>query len=39
MLVATMRRFKVSAVAVIDTDGRAVGMVSEDNLLLPEQCR
>ncbi|MGV9773123.1 CBS domain-containing protein [Streptosporangium sp. NPDC003464] len=33
-LVATMRRFKVSAVAVIDTDGRAVGTVSEGNLLL-----
>ncbi|WP_433258104.1 CBS domain-containing protein [Streptosporangium sp. CA-135522] len=33
-LVATMRRFKVSAVAVIDADGRPVGVVSEDDLLL-----
>jgi CBS-domain-containing membrane protein len=35
-LMATMRRFKVNAVAVIDTDGRPVGMVSEDDLLPKE---
>ncbi|MEU7990009.1 CBS domain-containing protein [Streptosporangium canum] len=35
-LMATMRRFKVNAVAVIDTDGRPVGMVSEDDLLSTE---
>ncbi|MDP9868258.1 MULTISPECIES: CBS domain-containing protein [Streptosporangium] len=35
-LVATMRRFKVSAVAVIDTDRHVIGMVSEDDLLLKE---
>ncbi|ACZ87659.1 CBS domain-containing protein [Streptosporangium roseum] len=35
-LMATMRRFKVNAVAVIDTDGRPVGMVSEDDLLSKE---
>ncbi|GGT05170.1 hypothetical protein GCM10010156_73670 [Planobispora rosea] len=35
-LVATMRRFKVGAVAVIDADRRPVGVVSEDDLLLKE---
>ncbi|MFF0311251.1 HPP family protein [Streptosporangium sp. NPDC004379] len=32
-LVATMRRFKVDAVAVVNADGRPVGTVSEDDLL------
>ncbi|MER7210488.1 CBS domain-containing protein [Streptosporangium sp. NPDC000239] len=35
-LVATMRRFKVGAVAVIDAEGRPVGVVSEADLLLKE---
>ncbi|RCG26226.1 CBS domain-containing protein [Sphaerisporangium album] len=35
-LVATMRRFKVGAVAVIDADRRPVGMVSAHDLLLKE---
>ncbi|MFF5211075.1 CBS domain-containing protein [Streptosporangium sp. NPDC000396] len=35
-LVAAMRRFNVGAVAVIDADGRPVGVVSEDDLLLKE---
>ncbi|MEU4834597.1 CBS domain-containing protein [Streptosporangium sp. NPDC023615] len=35
-LVATMRRFKVGAVTVIDADRRPVGLVSEDDLLLRE---
>ncbi|MEV7013383.1 CBS domain-containing protein [Streptosporangium sp. NPDC051022] len=35
-LVATMRRFKVGAVAVIDLEGRPIGVVSEDDLLLKE---
>ncbi|MFF4415712.1 CBS domain-containing protein [Streptosporangium sp. NPDC001559] len=35
-LVATMRRFKVGAVAVIDAEGRPIGMVSQDDLLLKE---
>jgi CBS domain-containing protein len=35
-LVATMRRFKVGAVTVIDADRRPVGLVSEDDLLLKE---
>ncbi|MFD0888194.1 CBS domain-containing protein, partial [Streptosporangium algeriense] len=35
-LVATMRRFKVGAVAVIDAEGRPVGVVSEADLLLRE---
>ncbi|MFB9896008.1 CBS domain-containing protein [Planobispora takensis] len=35
-LVATMQRFKVGAVAVIDADRRPVGVVSEDDLLLKE---
>ncbi|GAA3512921.1 CBS domain-containing protein [Streptosporangium album] len=35
-LAETMRRFKVGAVAVIDTDGRPIGVVSEDDLLLKE---
>ncbi|MEV8634845.1 CBS domain-containing protein [Streptosporangium sp. NPDC051023] len=33
-LVTTMRRYKVGAVAVIDEEGRPIGMVSEDDLLL-----
>ncbi|MFB9708895.1 CBS domain-containing protein [Streptosporangium sandarakinum] len=32
-LVATMRRFKVDAVAVVNADGRPVGTVSEEDLL------
>ncbi|GAA3444585.1 hypothetical protein Pve01_28900 [Planomonospora venezuelensis] len=35
-LVATMQRFKVGAVTVIDADRRPVGVVSEDDLLLKE---
>ncbi|MER7134332.1 CBS domain-containing protein [Streptosporangium saharense] len=35
-LVATMRRFKVGAVAVIDAESRPVGVVSEADLLLKE---
>jgi len=35
-LVETMRRFKVGAVAVIDVEGRPIGVVSEDDLLLKE---
>ncbi|WP_326822836.1 CBS domain-containing protein [Streptosporangium sp. NBC_01756] len=35
-LMATMRRFKVNTVAVIDTDGRPVGMASEEDLLSKE---
>ncbi|MBB2915293.1 CBS domain-containing protein [Streptosporangium becharense] len=35
-LVATMRRFKVNAVAVVDADGVPVGVVSEEDLLLKE---
>jgi CBS domain-containing protein len=35
-IVATMRRFAVGAVAVIDADRRPVGVVSEDDLLLKE---
>ncbi|MFJ2032219.1 CBS domain-containing protein [Streptosporangium sp. NPDC087985] len=35
-LVATMRRFKVGAVAVIDVGGRPVGVVSEGDLPLGE---
>ncbi|MEV8631321.1 CBS domain-containing protein [Streptosporangium sp. NPDC051023] len=35
-LVATMRRFKVGAVAVIDAEGRPIGVVSDDDLLLKE---
>jgi CBS domain-containing protein len=35
-LVETMRRFKVGAVAVIDAEGRPVGVVSEDDLRLEE---
>ncbi|MBO4270135.1 CBS domain-containing protein [Microbispora triticiradicis] len=35
-LVATMRRFGVGAVTVIDADRRPVGVVSEDDMLLKE---
>ncbi|GAA3112808.1 CBS domain-containing protein [Streptosporangium carneum] len=35
-LVTTMRRFKVGAVAVIDEEGRPIGVVSQDDLLLKE---
>ncbi len=35
-LVETMRRFKVGAVAVVDGEGRPIGVVSEDDLLLKE---
>ncbi|MEU9832367.1 CBS domain-containing protein [Streptosporangium sp. NPDC048047] len=35
-LVATMQRFKVGAVTVIDADRRPVGVVSDDDLLLKE---
>jgi CBS domain-containing protein len=35
-LIATMQRFKVGAVTVIDADRRPVGVVSEDDLLLKE---
>jgi CBS domain-containing protein len=35
-IVATMQRFKVGAVTVIDADRRPVGIVSEDDLLLKE---
>ncbi|MEU4410936.1 CBS domain-containing protein [Streptosporangium sp. NPDC023963] len=35
-LVETMRRFKVGAVAVIDAEGRPIGVVSEDDLLPKE---
>ncbi|MEV7009131.1 CBS domain-containing protein [Streptosporangium sp. NPDC051022] len=35
-LVATMHRFNVGAVAVIDAENRPIGVVSEDDLLLKE---
>ncbi|GIH96324.1 CBS domain-containing protein [Planobispora siamensis] len=35
-IIDAMRRFEVSAVAVLDADGRPVGIVSEDDLLLKE---
>ncbi|WP_229811674.1 CBS domain-containing protein [Streptosporangium pseudovulgare] len=35
-LVATMQRFKVGAVTVIDADRRPVGVVADDDLLLKE---
>jgi CBS domain-containing protein len=35
-IVRTMRRFTLGAVSVIDVDGRPVGVVSEDDLLLKE---
>ncbi|MFD1542730.1 CBS domain-containing protein [Nonomuraea guangzhouensis] len=35
-IVRTMRRYTLGAVSVIDTDGRPVGVVSEDDLLLKE---
>jgi CBS-domain-containing membrane protein len=35
-VVATLERFRVGAVAVIDADRRVVGVVSEDDLLLKE---
>ncbi|MEU7864004.1 CBS domain-containing protein [Nonomuraea sp. NPDC049141] len=35
-IVRTMRRYTLGAVSVIDADGRPVGVVSEDDLLLKE---
>ncbi|MEU7750094.1 CBS domain-containing protein [Nonomuraea sp. NPDC049158] len=38
-IVRTMRRYTLGAVSVIDADGRPVGVVSEDDLLLKETIR